>query len=86
MTPAISTTDMARCEGDPIMKKYTHDFDILIPTSFQSDLEDFDQALNEWLRSFSSNDEAKNALIHAEEDLQQVIDRIEVIGSYDNEP
>jgi hypothetical protein len=51
----------------PSPKRYVHYFNVLVSNSFSSDIEDFDEAVNEWIRSFISSAELRAELLHCDE-------------------
>lgn len=43
--------------------RYTHYFDLLVANQFSSDIEDFDEAYQAWLDTFSSQDDVARELL-----------------------
>lgn len=52
--------------------RYTHYFDVRVAQRFESDIEDFDEALDQWLRSFDTTTKLRNALLTSDEDTKSL--------------
>lgn len=55
------------------MARYTHHFDISITNNFDSDIEDFEEALEAWLGQFTSTEETRTSLLFTDESTKSII-------------
>lgn len=54
-------------------KRYTHYFDMRLANSFESDVEDFDEAFDAWCNSFPDRPSLRNALLTSDEGLKSIL-------------
>jgi len=52
--------------------KYTHSFDVRIAQQFDSDIEDFDDAFDEWAESFKDSLSFRQALLATDESTKSI--------------
>ena len=64
--------------------KYTHCFDFSVSQSFDSDVEDFDEALTQWIYSFGSVSELRKALMSSDESTKSILSGIVLSDTYEN--
>jgi hypothetical protein len=68
------------------MKQFTHCFDVRISRQIESDIEDFDDALNAWINSFPSITALRNALLSTTEDTHSLAKGILHSDTWHNKP
>jgi hypothetical protein len=67
------------------LKKYTHYFDVRLSQRIESDIEDFDDALKNWISSFASTQELRTALLTTHQDTASLMQGILHSDSWINE-
>lgn len=68
------------------MARYTHYFDVRISNSFESDIEDFDDAFDEFIDGFKDVDAKRKRLLHTDESTSSLMKGIVYNGTDDNLP
>ena len=53
--------------------KFAHYFDVCISKRIESDIEDFDDALNTWINSYESIDTLRNALLTTDQSTKDLL-------------
>lgn len=56
--------------------RYTHYFDVRVAQRFESDIEDFDEALDQWLCSFDTTTKLRNALLTSDESTKSLTEGV----------
>lgn len=56
--------------------KFTHYFDIRLANSFESEEEDFDDAFDEWVETFSSPQALRQQLLSSDESIKTIIEGV----------
>lgn len=59
------------------MPLYTHYFDVRIAQSFESGIEDFDEAFDEWCKQFATTSELRSALLTSDESTKSILQGID---------
>lgn len=54
-------------------KRYTHYFDMRLANSFESDVEDFDEAFDAWCNSFPDRPSLRIALLTSDEGTKSIL-------------
>lgn len=54
-------------------KRYTHYFDIRLANSFESDIEDFDEAFDAWCNSFPDRPSLRKRLLSSDEETKSIL-------------
>jgi hypothetical protein len=54
-------------------KRYTHSFDTRIAINFESDIEDFDEAFDEWISQFPDAAARRKALLNGDESTKDLM-------------
>jgi hypothetical protein len=54
-------------------KRYTHYFDVRLANSFQSDIEDFDEAFDAWCNSFPDRPSLRKELLASDESTMSIL-------------
>ena len=54
-------------------KRYTHYFDVRLANSFQSDIEDFDEAFDAWCNSFPDRPSLRKELLASDEGTKSIL-------------
>lgn len=72
----LSTTDMAR---------YTHYFDVCVSNSFDSDIEDFEEALNKWLGDLGTIENKRREILSTDESTSSLMRGIVYTDTLQNE-
>ncbi len=52
--------------------KYTHYFDVRLAQQFESDVEDFDAAFDEWAKCFKDSLKFRQALLNSDESTKNI--------------
>lgn len=68
------------------VKRFTHCFDVRLSRQIESDIEDFDDALDAWINSFPSITALRNALLSAPEDTLSLTQGILHSDTWHNKP
>jgi len=55
------------------MARYTHYFDVCISNSFDSDIEDFDEALEMWLHGLGTIENKRKEILSTDESTSSLI-------------
>ena len=55
------------------MTRYTHYFDVCISNSFNSDIEDFDEALERWLDGLGTIENKRKEVLYTDEPTSSLI-------------
>ena len=72
----LSTTDMAR---------YTHYCDVCVSNSFDSDIEDFEEALNKWLGDLGTIENKRREILSTDESTSSLMRGIVHTDTLQNE-
>ena len=72
----LFTTDMAR---------YTHYFDVCVSNSFDSDIEDFEEALNKWLGDLGTIENKRREILSTDESTSSLMRGIVHTDTLQNE-
>jgi hypothetical protein len=54
-------------------KRYTHSFDTRVAINFESDIEDFDEAFDEWITQFPDSAAKRAALLNGDESTKNLL-------------
>jgi hypothetical protein len=65
--------------------RYTHYFDVRLAISFDSDIEDFDDAFDAWLESFPTTESRRKALLSSDESTESLIQGIVYSDTHAND-
>jgi hypothetical protein len=65
-------------------KRYTHSFDTCINGQFDSEVEDFDEAFNEWISQLPDNDARRTALLNGSDSTKELIRGVSHARTDDN--
>jgi hypothetical protein len=57
-------------------KRYTHSFDTRIAINFDSDIEDFDEAFDEWISQFPDSAAKRAALLNGDESTKTLMEGV----------
>lgn len=60
---------------------YTHNISVNFSTSFESDIEDIEEAFDKWLESFSSVDDKRKALLSTDESTRSIVEGVIFLGT-----
>ena len=60
---------------------YTHHISVNFTTSFESDIEDIEEAFDKWLESFSSVDDRRRALLSTNESTRSIVEGVIFVGT-----
>ena len=58
------------------MPRYTHSFDTRIAVSFESDIDDFDEAFDTWMVQFPDSAARRAALLNGDESTNTLIEGV----------
>lgn len=67
------------------MPRYTHYFDVRIAQSIESDIEDFEEAFDEWCKQFATTSELRQALLTSDESTKSLIQGLDHSDTDDSE-
>ena len=67
------------------MPRYTHCFDVRIAQSFESDIEDFEEAFEAWAAQFKTSSELRTALLSSDESTKSIIQGLDYSDTHDSE-
>jgi hypothetical protein len=65
-------------------KRYTHSFDTRIAINFESDIEDFDEAFDEWISQFPDSAAQRAALLNGDDSTKELIRGVSHARTDDN--
>jgi len=68
------------------MARYTHYFNVCISNSFESDIEDFDDAFDEFIDGFEDIDAKRRELLHTDESTTSLMKGIIYSQTDDHQP
>lgn len=66
-------------------KRYTHCFDVRLANSFESDVQDFDEAFEAWCESFPDRPSLRSRLLASDEDAKTILQGVIHNDTFENE-